>query len=226
MDLSTTLQLLPDRRLSGRPICIGQACRRRRRQSLRCHLSGWRAWRRCRIRTNQRHAARSLGRIRSSIIFAPMEEYCRDGDMPLATGLTYSGAWEGKPYDGTSPLFGTTGGGGHGGDNNNAGQGTIFELIPSKHGVWKHRVIYSFCAKPEDPHCRDGGPGYGLTMDWAGAHFTDRCRAARTVVARFSMSPSTAKNGVIKMFIRSDHMARAMDISPMAVWRSLHRTRW
>lgn len=84
---------------------------------------------------------------------------CVDGTQP-ASRLTYRGADTGLPYDGVSPLYGTTGLGGW----NDAG--IVFELTPNKvgHG-WKERVIYTFCTRSQ---CEDGGAPLGLTMDGTG----------------------------------------------------------
>ncbi|MBV9063745.1 MAG: hypothetical protein JOY77_12580 [Alphaproteobacteria bacterium] len=81
---------------------------------------------------------------------------CTDGSTPSGVstqsnvGLTYFGAATGQPYDGVSPLFGTTVSGGL----NNAG--TVFQLTNSG-GTWSEKVLYSFCAKAA---CADGSmPG-------------------------------------------------------------------
>ena len=64
------------------------------------------------------------------------------------SGLTYAGAALGQPYDGTSPLFGTTP---FGGAN---GGGTVYALMP-KAGTkkWSENVLYSFCSQA---NCADG----------------------------------------------------------------------
>jgi len=87
---------------------------------------------------------------------------CVDGTRP-GSRLTYRGADTGLPYDGVSPLYGTTGLGGW----NDAG--IVFELTPNKGGHgWKERVIYTFCARSQ---CADGGAPLGLTMDGTGHLF-------------------------------------------------------
>lgn len=87
---------------------------------------------------------------------------CVDGTQPGAR-LTYRGADTGLPYDGVSPLYGTTALGGW----NDAG--IVFELTPNKGGHgWKERVIYTFCSRSQ---CADGGAPLGLTMDGAGHLF-------------------------------------------------------
>jgi uncharacterized repeat protein (TIGR03803 family) len=85
---------------------------------------------------------------------------CVDGTGPAAR-LTYLGADSGQPYDGTSPLFGTTSLGGW----NDAG--IVFELKPDGH-AWKERVLYTFCSQQP---CADGGAPLGLTMDGQGNLF-------------------------------------------------------
>lgn len=82
-----------------------------------------------------------------------------DGNIPAA-GLTYAGQASGAPYDGSSPLYGTTGdGGAH-------DQGAVFKLTPKSHGRWKAKTLHSFCS-PND--CADGqGPSGEVTLDDAG----------------------------------------------------------
>lgn len=75
------------------------------------------------------------------------QQNCTDGNGPVG-GLTYAGASSGVPYDGVSPLYGVTGGGGA----NNAG--TVFELINNT-GAWSESVLYSFCSQGGDK-CTDG----------------------------------------------------------------------
>jgi len=81
---------------------------------------------------------------------------CQDGSHPHA-GLAYLGQANGVPYDGTSPLFGTTSDGG------DSGAGVLFELS-RKSGAWGESVIYSFCSQPM---CDDGSnPSQGsLAVD-------------------------------------------------------------
>lgn len=82
---------------------------------------------------------------------------CADGALPDA-GLTYAGAQSGLPFDGTSPLYGTTTqGGAH-------GKGTAFKMIFAG-GVAMHRTIYDFCAAAS---CTDGWWGHSLTVDGSG----------------------------------------------------------
>jgi uncharacterized repeat protein (TIGR03803 family) len=95
--------------------------------------------------------------------------FCLDGAAPAGTGLTYAAAASGAPYDGIAPLFGSTSEGGKGGDANNAGAGTIFAMVPARHGHWKHEIIYNFCSRANRPRCNDGGPENGLTMSADGA---------------------------------------------------------
>jgi uncharacterized repeat protein (TIGR03803 family) len=92
---------------------------------------------------------------------------CKDGNAPSGT-LTYDGADTGAPYDGTSPLYGTTRYGGDAG----LGWGTVFELHPGNKR-WREDVLYALCRKP---NCADGstpwsgvilsgGVFYGTTKD-------------------------------------------------------------
>lgn len=80
-----------------------------------------------------------------------------DGRFPAA-GLTYAGAASGAPYDGNSPLFGTTTAGGIAG-------GTAFQLTPGG-GTWSEAVIYNFCSQSD---CEDGlNPSSELSVDSSG----------------------------------------------------------
>lgn len=64
---------------------------------------------------------------------------CTDGKNPQAA-LSYQGAETGIPYDGVSPLYGTTSlGGAHGG-------GVVFQLTPrSNKQHAKEKVLHAFC---------------------------------------------------------------------------------
>jgi uncharacterized repeat protein (TIGR03803 family) len=85
---------------------------------------------------------------------------CRDGAQPEA-GLTYAGASSGAPYDGVSPLYGTTLGGGK-------GAGVVYK-IENIAGNWHETVLHRFCS---EPNCADGfGPRGGLVIDGAGNLF-------------------------------------------------------
>jgi uncharacterized repeat protein (TIGR03803 family) len=87
---------------------------------------------------------------------------CRDGANP-AGGLTYAGREGGIPYDGVSPLYGTTaGGGGRFG-------GVAYSLTPKAGGGWSEKVLYAFCHEGGQG-CTDGdSPIQQLTMDAPGA---------------------------------------------------------
>jgi hypothetical protein len=100
---------------------------------------------------------------------------CPDGAQPEA-GLTYAGQQTGKPYDGTSPLFGTTLVGGQG---QSFDSGVAFELQPQS-GSWSYKVIYDFCSMvncadggdPEAPLLEDAsGNLYGTWMTYGGGVF-------------------------------------------------------
>lgn len=85
---------------------------------------------------------------------------CTDGNVPSGTdigsnaSLAYSGASSGQPYDGASPLYGTTE---TGGANNS---GVVFALTPSG-GAWTQSVLYSFCAQTA---CADGANAGNLIV--------------------------------------------------------------
>ncbi len=71
---------------------------------------------------------------------------CADGAIPT-NGLTYAGASSGAPYDGTTPLFGTTNRGGA------VDGGVVFSLTPMENGNWNETVLHDFCASGV---CHDG----------------------------------------------------------------------
>jgi len=76
--------------------------------------------------------------------------HCWDGDEPV-NGLTYAGAAQGLPYDGTSPLYGTTQRGGF-------GEGVVFSLAPSGNGSWQENVLHVFCSQTNpEGFCTDAG---------------------------------------------------------------------
>jgi uncharacterized repeat protein (TIGR03803 family) len=76
------------------------------------------------------------------------QQSCGDGSFPEAA-LSYAGQTSGAPYDGKSPLFGTTSeGGAH-------AAGVLFELTRVKK-IWTETVIHSFCSEGGS-HCTDGG---------------------------------------------------------------------
>lgn len=94
--------------------------------------------------------------------FCSQNSACTDGGAPQGP-LAYQGQGAGLPYDGVSPLYGTTRTfGAH-------GHGTVFSLQP-KHGreKWRETTLYSFCAGRFGPNCADGGNPYGVTLDAAG----------------------------------------------------------
>ena len=80
---------------------------------------------------------------------------CADGASPVS-GLTYAGASSGAPYDGTSPLYGTTG---SGGDNNG---GVVFSLTPMENGNWNENILHFFCFGGGSCHDGAGPVGQGV----------------------------------------------------------------
>jgi uncharacterized repeat protein (TIGR03803 family) len=74
--------------------------------------------------------------------------------------LTYAGAASGAPYDGVSPLYGTTGG-----ITNTADGSVVYQLVPSAgQANWTYSVIHTFC--PDIFDCSDGlKPNAGMIMD-------------------------------------------------------------
>jgi uncharacterized repeat protein (TIGR03803 family) len=105
---------------------------------------------------NAGRTAWSLVTLRSFCVAAG----CADGEQPKA-GVTYQGAQAGKLYDGTSPLFGTTSGGGLADADGVAFQLTV---VPGK-TQRKETVLYDFCSLAS---CADGQAPYGLTIDGSG----------------------------------------------------------
>src|SRR5262249_40289156 len=75
-------------------------------------------------------------------------------DLPQGK-LTYQGAASGAPYDGVSPLYGTTAAGGVGLQCTAQQQtpcGSVF-ILESSGDNWIETTIYSFCTQT---HCTDG----------------------------------------------------------------------
>ncbi|HSC17370.1 MAG TPA: choice-of-anchor tandem repeat GloVer-containing protein [Rhizomicrobium sp.] len=91
---------------------------------------------------------------------------CRDGSKP-SSGLTYRGADSGAPYDGVSPLYGETQGGG------SANQGVVYSLQPvAGKSFWSEQVLHSFCTETEACGLSDGSlPTGGLALDASGNLF-------------------------------------------------------
>jgi uncharacterized repeat protein (TIGR03803 family) len=103
------------------------------------------------------------------------EEGCGDGE-DSETALTYAGAASGLPYDGASPLYGTTRSGGEG------YHGVVFSLTP--HGrKWKEKVLHRFDASSYDPTGTllvDGeGNLFGTAFSDSGSVFELRHRARK-----------------------------------------------
>ena len=87
---------------------------------------------------------------------------CADGAVPNVT-LSYQGALSGTPYDGTSPLFGTTQDGG------SFSHGTAYELLfVSGQIKRKEKVLYNFCS---DNNCADGDTPSAVIVDNKGNIF-------------------------------------------------------
>ncbi len=85
---------------------------------------------------------------------------CVDGQAPQRA-LSYAGAASGAPYDGTSPLYGTTFSGGAFPDQFGNGGGTVFRLTPRSRNRWKEDVLYSFCPS-NDCGEMQGRPSTGI----------------------------------------------------------------
>ncbi len=78
----------------------------------------------------------------------------RNGSKP-AVGLSWAGAEAGAPWDGVSPLYGTTTGGG-------TSDGTVFEIIKAKGSKWKLQGIADLGL---------GVPGGAIAVDMNGDVF-------------------------------------------------------
>jgi uncharacterized repeat protein (TIGR03803 family) len=98
--------------------------------------------------------------------FKSLFSFCPNGSCSTTGGgptvkLTYAGEASGVPYDGTSPLYGTTeGGGAH-------GSGVAYSLAPGKKNKWKQTVIHDFCSLD---NCGDGDlPTGELSFDANGS---------------------------------------------------------
>lgn len=88
---------------------------------------------------------------------------CADGGFP-AGGLSYAGAETGALYDGSSPLYGLTAGGGSGNG------GAAFVLVPGL-AEWSETVIYDFCSQG-GAACIDGTwPSGSLLVNSGGILF-------------------------------------------------------
>ncbi|HWA92076.1 MAG TPA: choice-of-anchor tandem repeat GloVer-containing protein [Rhizomicrobium sp.] len=111
---------------------------------------------------------------------------CTDGQLP-ETALTYQGAASGVPYDGQSPLYGTTvQGGAYINTERGVGNGTAFELSPLSGTRWKEKVIYNFCP---DASCGTvlGRPSSALMPDASGNLYGTAAGAAGDL---FKLSPN------------------------------------
>lgn len=115
--------------------------------------------------------------------FCPQGNNCTDGVGPDA-GLAYAGQQSGALYDGKSPLYGTTDGGGLTG----LWQGVVFEIAPVN-GGWNYQVIYSFCAQA---NCADGAYSYSRLVEDASGNLYGTTIEGGTNSAgtAFELSPS------------------------------------
>jgi len=131
--------------------------------------------------------------------FCPKHGFCRDGDLP--GGLTYAGAANGLPYDGVSPLYGITSGGGRGGTDTSAGDGTVFTLTPAPRGKWRHQIVYSFCS--QKPRCKgDGAPSFTPAVDAAGTLYGTAAGGPSFTGVVFEVTPAAKqwKQSLVHVF--------------------------
>jgi uncharacterized repeat protein (TIGR03803 family) len=107
------------------------------------------------------NADRSSWRLTRLHVFC--DYWCTKNGGPPNGTLTYAGASTGVPYDGVSPLYGTTSGGGLAAEY---GGGTAFALAPDGTGKWSQTIVYNFCWLSG---CRDGyEPAAGVITDGSG----------------------------------------------------------
>lgn len=107
-------------------------------------------------------ARRGKGHLKILHSFCVQGAACADGSEPMYDGLTYLGAQSGTPYDGKSPLYGTTI---YGGENNAGYSGTVYALARAGKN-WQETIVWQFCGQA---NCADGSqPHNGLAMDSAG----------------------------------------------------------
>jgi uncharacterized repeat protein (TIGR03803 family) len=115
---------------------------------------------------------------------SPVSGSCKEGASPSA-GLAYQGAAVGLPYDGQSPLYGTTATGG------SLNGGTAFELTLSD-GKWRGKSLHDFCPPPS---CAGGSTALGgLLPDSGGNIFgVANLGGASDDGAIFELSPGDSK---------------------------------
>jgi len=112
---------------------------------------------------------------------------CKPFGDQATSALTYQGKQSGAPYDGVSPLYGTTTSGG-------TGAGTVYQLVPDG-AKWKHHVIYAFCPGGTNG-CTDGrSPGSDLIFDASGTLYGMTGVGGSTENGIVYQLKSGAKNG-------------------------------
>lgn len=77
-----------------------------------------------------------LARGSGGFTFAKLHDFSGADGITPSTGLRYAGYEAGQPWDGVSPLYGTTTGGG------THQEGTVFQLMPGP--AWSPNTIFSF----------------------------------------------------------------------------------
>jgi uncharacterized repeat protein (TIGR03803 family) len=111
---------------------------------------------------------------------------CTDGGYPVS-GLTYVGAASGAPYDGVSPLYGSTANYGSG---SGAG-GVVYALTPSGK-KWTQTVLYNFCLTG----CASGAsPIASLIADASGNLYGTTAGSGQNGIGGtvFELSPSAGR---------------------------------
>jgi uncharacterized repeat protein (TIGR03803 family) len=116
---------------------------------------------------------------------------CPDGANPQG-GLSYQGYQSGLPYDGASPLFGATSGGGEKGDN--FGDGVVYSLTPIGKKKWHEKVI--LCSD-----CGGASPAGPVLLDSNGNLYTTTARGGgRSSGALIELSPNGTKYSLITVY--------------------------
>jgi uncharacterized repeat protein (TIGR03803 family) len=115
--------------------------------------------------------------------FCPGADACADGSQPFA--ITYEGTGSGVPYDGVSPLYGTTN---EGGAN---GGGAVFQVVDND-DTWSEKAIHSFCGRPNCP----GGwkPGYSLVSGANGVLYGPANGGSQKRGLIYQLTPNAARS--------------------------------
>lgn len=122
---------------------------------------------------------------------------CLDGSNPIGS-LAYAGSSSGAPYDGHSPLYGTTyNGGANENMNTFIAGGTIFE-VKQVRGQWRQKVLYNFC---NQSGCADGNIPHSVVMGPDGKLYGGTANyGAHGLGTVYSFDPKSQTYGVLYNF--------------------------